>query len=381
MSKNLQIGQVIIFSHPTKDEIEVKVKIKEIHRKCYKIEVLSGQFYGLYIHENGPFVKSYFKKQEELHKKNMEVSKDEKDGYETPRNKDEELDKKFKNKEDFEKCLCPTGESQSHGKSWEIDIVKSLVTSPKKLEKYKQTAIYDCSKEDSITNRNVSIKTTKNIPVLCCSNIITDSISQLKLEEKENINAKVQFYKYSLKTAGENINRSKKNKALKDVVGKEYEEHRKRVWEYLGYQVDKKKNGAAFNVDWAIYFNEKLVALEEDKGHYVDSCFLERCLFSFIKTINNFNKKGEDIPKLILSSFTKYSKYTEKIEESFEITKEGICNILKEKLKYTYLNSNDRFPRDVWFNKNKENINNPYEIYQNDELIKEDIRFMLSLKE
>lgn len=210
---------------------------------------------------------------------------------------------------------------------------------------------------------------------------ITDSISQLKVEEKEDINVKLQFYKNSLKTAGENINSNKKIKSLKDVVGKEYEEHRKRVWEYLGYQVDKKKNGAAFDVDWAIYFNGKLVALEEDKGHYVDSCFLERGLFSFMKTINNFNKKGEDIPKLILSSFTKYSKYSEKIEESLEIAKEGICDIFKGKFKYTYLNSNDRFSRDVWFHQNEENINNPYEIYQNDKLIKEDIRFMLSLKE
>ena len=210
-------------------------------------------------------------------------------------------------------------------------------------------------------------------------NKVAESIPQLEI--KADINANVQFYKDSLIKAGHNINENKKYKALKDVIGKEYEEHRKRVWEHLGYRVDKKKNGAAFDVDWAIYYNEKLVALEEDKGHYVDSCFLERCLTSFLKTINNFKKKGEDIPKLILSSFTKYLRYTEKIEESLEITKEEICNIFKEKFKYTYLNNNDRFPRNIWFHQNEENINNPYEIYQNDELIKEDIQFMLSLKE
>tara|TARA_Y100001958_G_scaffold158182_1_gene155318 strand:+ start:983 stop:1801 length:819 start_codon:yes stop_codon:yes gene_type:complete len=85
MSKNLQIGQEINFSHPTKDGIEVKVKIKGIHKKCYKIEVLSGQFFGLYIHENGPFIKSYLKKQEEFNKKKMEDSKVEE--LTTPRNK------------------------------------------------------------------------------------------------------------------------------------------------------------------------------------------------------------------------------------------------------------------------------------------------------
>src|SRR6056300_739678 len=97
-------------------------------------------------------------------------------------------------------------------------------------------------------------------------------------EEKEDINAKVQVYKNSLKLAGENINQIKQSKSLKDVVGKQYEQHRKRIWEEFGFTVDKNRNGSAFDVDWSIYFNGKLVALEEDKGHYVDSCFLERCL-------------------------------------------------------------------------------------------------------
>ena len=75
------------------------------------------------------------------------------------------------------------------------------------------------------------------------------------------------FYKDSLKEAGENINQVKKGRSLKDVVGKEYENHRKRVWEYMGFTVDKDRNGAAFDVDQAVYHNGKLVALEEDKGH------------------------------------------------------------------------------------------------------------------
>lgn len=197
-------------------------------------------------------------------------------------------------------------------------------------------------------------------------------------EEKEDINLEVQFYKSSLKKAGENINRIK-NKALKDVIGKEYEEHRKRVWENLGYQVDKEKNGAAFDVDWAIYFNDKLVALEEDKGHYVDSCFLERCSGSFIKTINNFHKKGMECPLLILSSFTKYSKYEVKIEEELDTRRDHLSTIFKQKMNYQYLNTNDRFPKSNWFC--KDSVYNPYEEYQNDELIMKDIEFMLSLKE
>ena len=197
---------------------------------------------------------------------------------------------------------------------------------------------------------------------------------------EDEINKQIDFYKKSLKIAGERINNKKKSKSLKDVIGKEYEEHRKRIWEFAGFSVDKNKNGSAFNVDWSIYYNDKLVAIEEDKGHYVDSCFLERCIGSFIKTINNFNKKDEKCPYLILSSFTKYSKYEEKLKEGMGIFKKKFCKILKEKIKYNYLNNNDRFSKDLWFQSTHEDINNPYEVYNDKELIKQDIEFMLSLK-
>lgn len=199
-----------------------------------------------------------------------------------------------------------------------------------------------------------------------------------QLEEEKDINAYVQFYKNSLKLAGENINQIKQSKSLKDVVGYQYEQHRKRIWEEFGFTVDKNRNGSAFDVDWSIYFNGKLVALEEDKGHYVDSCFLERCLGSFLKTINNFHKKEMDCPFLILSSFTKYSQYDKKLEEQLDIIKEELTTILRDKMNYQYLNTNDRFSK--WFRQDKDSVYNPYEEYQNDELIMKDIEFMLSLK-
>lgn len=196
---------------------------------------------------------------------------------------------------------------------------------------------------------------------------------------QDDLNEILKFYKQSLKQAGENINKIKQNKALKDVVGKEYEEHRKRVWENLGFTVDKKRNGAAFDVDWSVYKDGVLVAIEEDKGHYVDSCFLERCLISFAKSVNNY--KNEKVPKLILSSFTQYNLFNEKLVEVLDIVKEEIGETLKKQTHYKYLNHNDRFNKKQWFKQDSSNIDNPYELYQNDELIKEDIRFMLSLKE
>ena len=103
-------------------------------------------------------------------------------------------------------------------------------------------------------------------------------------------NKAIEFYKQSLKKADNEVKTLNKNKALKDCVGKAYENHRKRVWEYFGFKVSKDKYDAHFDVDWSITYNGVLIALEEDKGHYVDSCFLERALTGFCKTVNTYKK-------------------------------------------------------------------------------------------
>ena len=112
-------------------------------------------------------------------------------------------------------------------------------------------------------------------------------------------------------------------KALKDIVGEEFETHRKRIWEYFGFSVTKDKHNACFSVDWTIK-NKKgeIVAFEEDKGHYLDSCFMERALTGFAKTINSYVKNDTKIPHLLIHSFTKYSKFEEKKLEDIETRKE-----------------------------------------------------------
>jgi hypothetical protein len=196
----------------------------------------------------------------------------------------------------------------------------------------------------------------------------------------EEFNLHLQYYKNSLTQAGNIVNEKKKNTALKDAVGFGYEDHRKRVWENLGFTVDKNKNNASFDVDWAIYYQGKLVALEEDKGHYVDSCFFGRCIHGFIGTIRN---KGENVPKLILSSFTKYNLHMDKKEKSLELYRGDLVGKFRENYTYNYLNDFDRIrtPPKKWFSSAVDCNHNPYEEYQNDNLITEDIEFMLSLKE
>ena len=142
------------------------------------------------------------------------------------------------------------------------------------------------------------------------------------MEETHN---NVKFYKESLRLAENDIkSQHESGKALKDVVGAAFELHRKRLWEHFGFVVSKEKNGALFDVDWSIRYKGVLIAFEEDKGHYLDSCFMERALTGFSKTINAYIKNNEPTPLLILHSFTKYKKFNEKLEEDMDTRKKEI---------------------------------------------------------
>lgn len=186
----------------------------------------------------------------------------------------------------------------------------------------------------------------------------------------------MEYYKTSLANADNEIKTEKeKGKALKDIVGKAYENHRKRVWEYFGFQVTKDKYDSLFDVDWAITYKNKLVALEEDKGHYLDSCFLERALTGFAKTINNYQKKSIIVPKLIIHSFTTYKKFQEKKMEDLDTRKTIIADEMEKKIVYTTLTNSDRLNKNKWFG----TCYNCYSDNADIELISKDILFIKSL--
>ena len=108
----------------------------------------------------------------------------------------------------------------------------------------------------------------------------------------EKLKIDIEYYKESLvlaETEIETIHNT--GKALKDVIGIAYEKHRERIWKYFGFEVSKEKNDAMFDIDWCIKYKGELIAFEEDKGHYIDSCFLERALCGFSKTVNIYIKK------------------------------------------------------------------------------------------
>jgi hypothetical protein len=187
----------------------------------------------------------------------------------------------------------------------------------------------------------------------------------------------VQFYKESLCKAENDIkSRCETGKALKDVVGRAFELHRKRLWEHFGFCVSKEKYGTQFDVDWSITYKGVLIAFEEDKGHYLDSCFMERALTGFSKTVNAYIKKNEPIPLLILHSFTKYKKFNEKLEEDMDTRKTEIRDEIQKKLLYTTLVECDRLPKKKWFSKD---LYDSYSVNASEELILKDIEFIQSL--
>ena len=186
------------------------------------------------------------------------------------------------------------------------------------------------------------------------------------------------FYKESLIQAENELKfiHESTGKALKDIVGKVFENHRERVWRHFGFDVSKDKHGALFDVDWSITWQGELVAFEEDKGHYMDSCFMERAITGFCKTINAYQKIGKPIPVLILHSFTKYNKFIEKLEEDLDTRKTEIRDEMKKKLVYTTLVDCDRLPKDKWFSTQ---LYDCYSVNARDELILQDIEFIRSL--
>jgi hypothetical protein len=193
--------------------------------------------------------------------------------------------------------------------------------------------------------------------------------------EKENRD--VEYYKWSLCEADNEVRiQHKTGKALKDVIGAAFENHRKRIWTYFGFEVSKEKHGALFNVDWSITYNSRLIALEEDKGHYIDSCFMERAISGFCKTVNEYQKKRIQVPILIIHSFTRYKKFSEKLEEDMDTRKPEIIEELQKKLVYTTLVDCDRLAKNKWFSSE---LYDCYSLNVNEEFIIKDIEFIRSL--
>ena len=199
----------------------------------------------------------------------------------------------------------------------------------------------------------------------------------------------VLFVKESLRTTENEINqriRDEPSAARKDIVGRAYENHRKRVWSHFGFEylnnAEIRDRGiihfSCFDADGYILREGNLIALEEDKGHYADSCMHLRAFTEFAKTTNAYLNKNLPVPYMILHSFTRYKKHLEKLEELKDTWKPAIIQHV-DKMIYTTLTSCDRLRRTDWIGSVHSTRTDSYTHFAEDALIEEDITFIKSL--
>ena len=211
---------------------------------------------------------------------------------------------------------------------------------------------------------NIICKNCKNSKTkqLCiCSKVYNNHIPHIIIIQRFFRNCIIKYYNAdyyicSMKFCEYQINNTK-NKALKDVVGYFYEKHIRRIYQYYTTFLQCKnnkiiKNYLGFTPDSCIIDKfENIKLISEIKGHYLDSCFLERALVGIVKTIQNFIDYNNihNIPIFEIHSFTTYSLFNKKLNEFMKIIHPQLCNIVKDKLVYTSLCYSDRLHKNKWF--------------------------------
>jgi hypothetical protein len=176
-------------------------------------------------------------------------------------------------------------------------------------------------------------------------------------------------------------------KALKDVVGNQYEKHRRLVWESMGFDWRRKLPKSAFTADGYIYGdNGKLLVVEEAKGHYVDSCFLERALTGFVKQIKAFLDDGwteKEMPYFVLTSSATFNGYEKKFEQYIDIFLDAnpLKQILRKKVRYFAVSPHDRLDRSASGHGWLQTTNRPvHRTPETKALVKKELKFMEGLQ-
>ena len=161
-------------------------------------------------------------------------------------------------------------------------------------------------------------------------------------------------------------------KAGKDIVGEEFEKHRVNVWKYYGLTARPGKI-ANYNADLIIKRGDKIIAIEECKGHYTDACFFKRFLFNAAEVIDLYLQNDEEPPYIILSCPTSFNTYQTKFNNGVKLYERKIRNELKKKVIYLPYCNHDRVKKNKYF---KNNINC---FNLSDTLITEQIKFIKKL--
>ena len=165
-------------------------------------------------------------------------------------------------------------------------------------------------------------------------------------------------------------------KAGKDIIGEQYESFRRLYYQNNGFTIGngKKVFGSSYNCDTVVKKGNKIIILEEDKGHYIDSCFLGRAISNAAEVFSECLDRGIEIPFFVISSPTKMNNYDIICERRFKLYREDIVNLLKSKFLYFPLSENGRISKEKYFASNVSSFN------LSDELIETQNRFVDTLK-
>ena len=179
-------------------------------------------------------------------------------------------------------------------------------------------------------------------------------------------NVERHFNSYYTKIYGECLTSSK---AKKDIVGAAYESwKRKWVKSYSSLDVATAEEVKQIKTKYKIDFNadiyivnadtRDLVALEEDKGHYVDKCFFKRALANAVDSIVMCLAQNMPVPYFILSCPTNYSKAEEIKNFQSMSLKPEIYKLLEDKFMYFPLCLHGRVNRTAYLKQ----ISNPFDL-------------------
>ena len=176
----------------------------------------------------------------------------------------------------------------------------------------------------------------------------------------------------------------KTDRAKKDIVGESYENFRKLWILSLGLDVattEEKKRfnkalGGLYNADQYIVDpqSRNLLALEEDKGHYVDKCFAGRFLHNVATVINHCKANNIQVPYFILSCPTNY-KFDELVGSHVNMYREDIAQVIDSKVLFFHSCDHGRTDRKKYLREKKM----PFMVEL--ENVEKEKSFLISLKE
>jgi hypothetical protein len=164
----------------------------------------------------------------------------------------------------------------------------------------------------------------------------------------------------------------------KDIVGKNFEYFNKSLYTIFDlpiFEESKKILNTEFNPDVVIGEYSRIIVVEEDKGHYLDSTFMKRAMANAGEIIFECIERNYTIPYIIITCPTTYNRYDVIFNKQIRLFNNDIREVMKEKLIYQPLCLNDRVPDSKYFTYGGES---PFKL--NQELVEKRINFIYKIK-